>query len=930
MKKIGVLLIMMFTVVLLSLSYPTQAQSPQTFSNASVHDPSVIEVDGEYYVFGSHLALAKSSDLKNWTQLEDRVHSSNRLFDDVTEELSEALEYAETDTLWAPDVIELEDGRFYMYYNACEGSSPRSVLGIAVSDNVDGPYEDLGIILRSGMTPEESISIDGTPYDDIHYPEIYDATIHPNVVDPHVFFDKEGKLWMVYGSYSGGIFILELDPQSGKPFANQGYGTKLLGGNHSRIEAPYIVYSDETDAYYLYLSYGGLDADGGYNVRVAKSANPDGPYYDIQGNDMRTVKGEDGSFFQDEAIAPTGSKIIGNHILTSSLGEPGNSVGYVSPGHNSVYVDETTGNQFLIFHSRFPNQGELHQVRVHSLYMNEDGWPIAAPFRYHEDRVMEASVEEITGSYKLLLYSSEINNELDESISVRLESDGSIVGDVSGSWTVNGQYIQLEIAEETYKGVVLQQWNPIAEKDSITFSSIASNGLSLWGVETEDRILSDQEIVERIADDIDIGNTNEVLNDLSLPTDGGEGTSISWSSSNQEVVTDTGKINRPPFGSDPTHAILTATIQKGDAITEKTFDIYVIPETVKGLVAKYSFENNLLNQVNGEEATITGELINDEGGSISFEEGRRGKAAKFDGSSGVRLQDGLISGNTFSIALWLQPEELTSFTTSFFGSESPDNWISLVPAGIMERNDWMLWSGENWFDGYSNIELSLEEWYHIALAVDNGALSLYMNGELIEEYDGFPTVFQTTNGIFSLGVNYWDIPYKGLMDEVMVFNNYALTDDEVEEIYHTGNFSLDSTILDNLLDEAKQYLEDNRFTEESRKNLRDIILDIESDQSYLNNEELEADVSKIKEAIENLKKVHVDDSIITDNDNQKNEQVNSNNDGETEGDIESEGNTHTLPKTSTNMFSVLFIGLLILASGFTIFHIAKKKKNFKM
>ena len=36
----------------------------------------------------------------------------------------------------------------------------------------------------------DGISNDGTPYD---------ATKHPNVVDPHTFFDQNGKLWMVYG-----------------------------------------------------------------------------------------------------------------------------------------------------------------------------------------------------------------------------------------------------------------------------------------------------------------------------------------------------------------------------------------------------------------------------------------------------------------------------------------------------------------------------------------------------------------------------------------------------------------------------------------------------------------------------------------------------------------------------------------------------------
>ena len=100
------------------------------------------------------------------------------------------------------------------------------------------------MILKSGQSPEEPDE-NG---------DIYDSTVEPNVVDPCVFFDKDGKLWMVYGSYSGGIYILEMDPETGFPLET-GYGKKLLGGSHLRIEAPYIIYSPETDYYYLFLSF---------------------------------------------------------------------------------------------------------------------------------------------------------------------------------------------------------------------------------------------------------------------------------------------------------------------------------------------------------------------------------------------------------------------------------------------------------------------------------------------------------------------------------------------------------------------------------------------------------------------------------------------------------------------------------------------------
>src|SRR5699024_5551965 len=137
----------------------------------------------------------------------------------------------------------------------------------------------------------------------------YNANVHPNVIDAHVLYDKEDNLWMVYGSYSGGIFILQMDPTTGMP-KEKSYGTKLMGGNHSRIEAPYMMYNEDTYYYYLYTSFGGLDAVGGYNIRVARSKNPDGPFEDYKGQDMSQAKGPANSFFDDKAIEGYGTKLI--------------------------------------------------------------------------------------------------------------------------------------------------------------------------------------------------------------------------------------------------------------------------------------------------------------------------------------------------------------------------------------------------------------------------------------------------------------------------------------------------------------------------------------------------------------------------------------------------------------------------------------------
>lgn len=340
-----------------------------------------------------------------------------------------------------------------------------------MADKIEGPYKNKGIILKSGMS---GIGDDG---------EVYDATEKPNVVDPDVFWDKEGKLWMVYGSYSGGIFILELDPATGFPLEGQGYGKKLLGGNHARIEGPYMLYSPETDYYYLFLSYGGLDANGGYNIRVARSKHPAGPFEDTEGKAMLEAQGTPGVLFDDPAYAPYGVKLMGNYEFVNTAEEAaGSGTGYVSPGHNSAYYDEKSGQYYLIFHTRFPGLGEQHEVRVHQMFMNEAGWPVVAPHRYGGEKIGKYTAKQVTGAYKLVNHGKEITAELAESQLVELNTDGTIGGAVTGTWALSNDHMaKLTIEGAEYSGVFLREWNEAASSEVMTFTALSAEGVAVWG-----------------------------------------------------------------------------------------------------------------------------------------------------------------------------------------------------------------------------------------------------------------------------------------------------------------------------------------------------------------------------------------------------------------------------------------------------------------
>jgi arabinan endo-1,5-alpha-L-arabinosidase len=282
---------------------------------------------------------------------------------------------------------------------------------------------------------------------------------------------------MTCGSYSGGIFILEMDDTTGMPLPGQDYGKHLAGGFFSAIEGSYVLYSPESDYYYLFTSFGGFEADDGYNIRVSRSRNPDGPYLDAEGNDMAQAAGN------FDALEPFGVKLMGGFEFAADVGDPTPSRGYLSPGHNSAYYDEDTGRHLLITHTRFPNRGQGHAIRVHELFVNENDWLVVSPHRYAPlDGDNTVGRDDVVGVYRFINHEKDINRQAKRNLYISLNADRTISGDLDGTYRLSftgGNEITLTLdGIGVFSGVMAWQWDSMTENLTPTFTALYGRGRS--------------------------------------------------------------------------------------------------------------------------------------------------------------------------------------------------------------------------------------------------------------------------------------------------------------------------------------------------------------------------------------------------------------------------------------------------------------------
>ena len=755
-------------------SSTASAASVETFTAApkrvSVHDPSIMEAtDGTYYIFGTHITAAKSTDLVNWNYFTNIPTANGTvLFGNLEKNLEKALKWAGSDkfSVWAPDVFYNKDyvntdgskGAYMMYFCTSE-TATRSVIAYAVSQNVEGPYTMVDTLIYSGFNNQEINDINPYNYAETNIQELiangtikeeaknnwftsggsFDNSYCPNAIDPTVFYGKDGTLWMTYGSWSGGIYVIEVDPATGKVkypgtssvtadglVVDAYFGTRIGGGYTKSGEGPYILYDAESDYYYLYFTYEYFESNSGYNMRLFRSKNPDGPYLDAAGNNAALTGRVDNT--------NTGIKVMGNYYLSAL------TKGYKSPGHCSAFVD-SDGQRYLFYHTRFDNSGEYHEVRVHQQFINENGWPVTAVFENKGDTISATGykTEDITGDYEFINHGLQSDrNNLITPKNITLNADGTISGDISGTWKEKeGSYhMEAVIDGVTYSGVFFAQHDESAACNKVmTFTAIGTDNKTIWGVNKNIFNSSDDDMLDRAVSELDSSKfiLSKTVSDIELPNKAYL-SDIKWSSDNTAVITDDGKVTRPETATDVT---LTATISYGNSQTTKTYKTTVMPVNMLPDY-KYDFENTNGTSVAGsgsktDAATLTGNAsVSKEafvGNVLTINNNNSEKSKNYLALPSDMFKN--IDEAGFTVNMWVKFDSSTSEMVTLFEATN-SSAVNGVPATAMYAGGHALIASNDILSRSSyKLMPSADEWNLMSYTVDINGIHTYINGDLI-------------------------------------------------------------------------------------------------------------------------------------------------------------------------------------------------------
>jgi arabinan endo-1,5-alpha-L-arabinosidase len=242
-------------------------------------------------------------------------------------------------SLWAP-AIKYIGGQYLLYYAASATglAGNGSAIGVGASSSPAGPFVDSGSPV---VEPEVATNCCNGA--------------NRSTIDPDEIQDASGQRWILFGSFTGGLYVRKLSADGLTSDASSevqvAMDNRYEGGNWWYSNGYYYLFASSTNCCNGPLS--------GYGVFVGRSTTPAGPYLDAQG------------------ISMTATNVGGTPVIKMN----GNSV--IGPGGNVIFADES-GQTYMLYHG-IVNTSPYYSGNVGYTarpgYIDAidwiDGWPVA-------------------------------------------------------------------------------------------------------------------------------------------------------------------------------------------------------------------------------------------------------------------------------------------------------------------------------------------------------------------------------------------------------------------------------------------------------------------------------------------------------------------------------------------------------------------------
>lgn len=264
----------MWTVLLASLAASTlglpilQRSTDGPVISTNFQDPAVLNVDGTFFAFSGpngnpaiNVNTASSTDFGTWSVSNDEALPDPGPW------------AAAVPHVWSPDVVQLSNGRYVLYYAADTAQDGnKHCVGAATSGSPTGPFIAMDAPLFCDLNAGGAIDPDG--YRD------------PATGNQYVVYKVDGN-----SVGNGGACGNSIEPIAPTPIVlqqmNADDGVGLIGegiiimtnsaDDGPNVEAPTLTYDGNSGQYILFFTSGCFTTSG-YNMQYATASSVTGPY----------------------------------------------------------------------------------------------------------------------------------------------------------------------------------------------------------------------------------------------------------------------------------------------------------------------------------------------------------------------------------------------------------------------------------------------------------------------------------------------------------------------------------------------------------------------------------------------------------------------------------------------------------------------------